>query len=448
MGKYFGTDGFRGEANVNLTYDHAVKIGRFLGWYYGKRLDKKAKIVIGKDTRRSSYMFEYALCAGLTASGADAYIMHVTTTPSVSYIARTEDFDCGIMISASHNPYYDNGIKLVNDHGEKMDEETILKVEEYIDGKVEVPVALRDEIGRTVDYAEGRNRYIGYLISMSKYSFKGKRVGLDVANGAAWAIAKSVFDALGAKTYVMNNNPDGYNINTDCGSTHIEHLQKFVVENNLDVGFAYDGDADRCLCVDEKGNVITGDHILYIYGLYMKERGKLLNNTIVTTVMSNFGLYKALDKVGIDYEKTKVGDKYVYENMVTNGHRIGGEQSGHIIFTKYATTGDGILTSLKMMEVLLAKEKPMSELAAPVVFYPQVLKNVRVKSKPEAQNDPDVQAAVSKVADELGDTGRILVRESGTEPVIRVMVEAESDEICEKLVDSVIEVIKAKGHIA
>ena len=448
MGKYFGTDGFRGEANVNLTYDHAVKIGRFLGWYYGKRLNKKAKIVIGKDTRRSSYMFEYALCAGLTASGADAYIMHVTTTPSVSYIARTEDFDCGIMISASHNPYYDNGIKLVNDHGEKMDEETILKVEEYIDGKVEVPVALRDEIGRTVDYAEGRNRYIGYLISMSKYSFKGKRVGLDVANGAAWSIAKSVFDALGAKTYVMNNTPDGYNINTDCGSTHIEHLQKFVVENNLDVGFAYDGDADRCLCVDEKGNVITGDHILYIYGLYMKERGKLLNNTIVTTVMSNFGLYKALDKVGIDYEKTKVGDKYVYENMVTNGHRIGGEQSGHIIFTKYATTGDGILTSLKMMEVLLAKEKPMSELAAPVVFYPQVLKNVRVKSKPEAQNDPDVQAAVSKVAEELGDTGRILVRESGTEPVIRVMVEAESDEICEKLVDSVIEVIKAKGHIA
>ncbi|MBE6109998.1 MAG: phosphoglucosamine mutase [Erysipelotrichaceae bacterium] len=448
MGKYFGTDGFRGEANVNLTYDHAVKIGRFLGWYYGKRLGKKAKIVIGKDTRRSSYMFEYALCAGLTASGADAYIMHVTTTPSVSYIARTEDFDCGIMISASHNPFYDNGIKLVNDHGEKMDEETILKVEEYLDGKVEVPVALRDEIGRTVDYAEGRNRYIGYLISMSKYSFKGKRVGLDVANGAAWAIAKSVFDALGAKTYVMNNTPDGYNINTDCGSTHIEHLQKFVVENNLDVGFAYDGDADRCLCVDEKGNVITGDHILYIYGLYMKERGKLLNNTIVTTVMSNFGLYKALDKVGIDYEKTKVGDKYVYENMVTNGHRIGGEQSGHIIFTKYATTGDGILTSLKMMEVLLAKEKPMSELAAPVVFYPQVLKNVRVKSKPEAQNDPDVQAAVSKVAEELGDTGRILVRESGTEPVIRVMVEAESDEICEKLVDSVIEVIKAKGHIA
>jgi phosphoglucosamine mutase len=448
MGKYFGTDGFRGEANKVLNYEHAIQIGRFLGWYYGKRLEKKAKIVIGKDTRRSSYMFEYALCTGLMASGADAYIMHVTTTPSVAYITRVDDFDCGIMISASHNPYYDNGIKLLNSKGEKMDEETILQVEDYIDGKLEVPVASGHDIGRTVDYVAGRNRYIGYLISMSKFSFKDVRVGLDVANGAAWSIAKGVFDALGAKTYVMNAEPDGYNINTDCGSTHIEHLQKFVVEKGLDVGFAYDGDADRCLCVDEKGNVITGDHILYIYGLYMKERDKLLNNTIVTTVMSNFGLYKALDKVGINYEKTKVGDKYVYENMVQNGHRIGGEQSGHIIFTKYATTGDGILTSLKMMEVLLAKGKPLSELAAPVVFYPQVLKNVRVTSKPEAQNDPDVQAQVEKVAEELGDDGRILVRESGTEPVIRVMVEAGSNELCEELVDSVIDVIKKKGHLA
>ena len=448
MGKYFGTDGFRGEANQNLTFEHAVKIGRYLGWYYGARLGKKAKVVIGKDTRRSSYMFEYALCTGLMASGADAYIMHVTTTPSVSYIARVDDFDCGIMISASHNPFYDNGIKLLNGNGEKMDEETILKVEDFIDGKTTVPTATRQEIGRTVDYVAGRNRYIGYLIGMSKFSFKGVKVGLDVANGAAWSIARGVFDALGAKTYVMNDHPDGCNINTDCGSTHIEHLQKFVVENRLDIGFAYDGDADRCLCVDEKGNVVTGDHILYIYGLYMKERGKLENNKVVTTVMSNFGLYKALDKVGIEYDKTKVGDKYVYENMVQTGNRIGGEQSGHIIFTKYATTGDGILTSLKMMEVMLAKEKPMSELAAPVVFYPQVLKNVRVKSKPEAQNDPDVQAAVKKVADALGDTGRILVRESGTEPVIRVMVEAESDAICEKHVDSVIDVIRAKGHLA
>ena len=447
MGKYFGTDGFRGEANKDLTFEHAVKIGRFLGWYYGASRNRKAKVVIGKDTRRSSYMFEYALCTGLMASGADAYIMHVTTTPSVAYITRVDDFDCGIMISASHNPYYDNGIKLLNTNGEKMEEETILEVEKYLDGEVEIPIAGRQDIGRTVDYVAGRNRYIGYLISHSKYSFKGVKVGLDAANGAAWAIAKAVFDALGAKTYVISAEPDGYNINADCGSTHIEHLQKYVVDNGLDIGFAFDGDADRCLAVDEKGQVVTGDHILYIYGLYMKERGKLIKNKVVTTVMSNFGLYKALDKVGIEYEKTKVGDKYVYECMARNGYRIGGEQSGHIIFTKYATTGDGILTSLKLMEVMLAKEKPMSELAAPVVFYPQVLKNVRVKSKPEAQNDPDVRSAVEKAAEALGDRGRILVRESGTEPVIRVMVEADTMEICEGFVDGVIDVIEAKGHL-
>lgn len=446
MGKYFGTDGFRGEANKNLTYEHAIKIGRFLGWYYGEKVGKKAKIVIGKDTRRSSYMFEYALCTGLMASGADAYIMHVTTTPSVAYITKVDDFDCGIMISASHNPFYDNGIKLFNGNGEKMPEDIILEVEDYIDGKIEIPLATRN-VGCTVDYVSGRNRYIGYIISLSRFSFKDVKVGIDAANGASWSIAKGVFDALGAKTYVINAEPDGYNINTDCGSTHIEHLQKFVVDNGLDVGFAFDGDADRCLCVDEKGNVLTGDHIIYIYGLYMKERDILANNKVVTTVMSNFGLYKALDKVGIEYDKTKVGDKYVYENMVQTGNRIGGEQSGHIIFTKYATTGDGILTSIKMMEVMLAKKKKMSELAAPVVFYPQVLKNVRVKSKPDAQNDPDVQAAVEKVARELGSDGRILVRESGTEPVIRVMVEAGTNEICEKYVDSVIEVIKAKGHL-
>ena len=447
MGKYFGTDGFRGEANNNLTFEHAVKIGRFLGWYFGAKEGKKAKVVIGKDTRRSSYMFEYALCTGLMASGADAYIMHVTTTPSVAYITRIDDFDCGIMISASHNPYYDNGIKLLNSKGEKMEEETLLKVEEYIDDKLEIPVAHKNEIGRTVDYVAGRNRYIGYLISMGKYSFKDVKVGLDVSNGAAWQIAKGVFDALGAKTYVINDNPDGFNINTDCGSTHIEHLQKFVVDNGLDVGFAYDGDADRCLAVDEKGNVVTGDHIIYMYGCYMKERGKLINNKVVATIMSNFGLFKALDKVGIEYDKTSVGDKYVYENMVTTGNRIGGEESGHIIFSKYATTGDGILTSLKLMEVMLAKEKPMSELAAPMVMYPQVLKNVKVKSKPDAKNDPDVQNEVSKVSEALGENGRILLRESGTEPVIRVMVEAGSTEECEKYVDRVIDVIRAKGHI-
>ena len=449
MGKYFGTDGFRGEANKNLTAEHAYKIGRFLGWYYGRNKEEgeKCKIVIGKDTRLSSYMFEYALVSGLTASGAEAYLLHVTTTPSVSYVARTEDFDCGIMISASHNPYYDNGIKLINSNGEKMDEETILKIEAYIDGlSGEIPFATRENIGRTVDYAMGRNRYIGYLISLATRSYKNKKVGLDCANGSAWMIAKSVFDALGAKTYVINNEPDGTNINTNCGSTHIEGLQKLVKEKGLDVGFAFDGDADRCLCVDENGNVVNGDMIIYIYGCYLKERGKLAGNKVVPTVISNFGLYKALDEARIEYEKTAVGDKYVYENMSANGYRVGGEQSGHIIFRKYATTGDGILTAIKMMEVMLEKKKTLAELAAPVPVYPQVLKNIRVTDKAAAQNDPDVQAAVKAVGEKLGADGRILVRESGTEPVVRVMVEAGEEALCEKYVDEVIDVIVKKGY--
>ena len=461
MGRYFGTDGFRGEANENLTADHAYKVGRFLGWYYGelkrqKGDDTPAKIVIGKDTRRSSYMFEYSIVGGLTASGADAYLLHVTTTPSVAYIARVDEFDCGIMISASHNPYYDNGIKLINGNGEKMDEETISLVEDYIDGKLEVfgqkweevPFAHREHIGCTVDYISGRNRYVGYLISLGMYSFRGIKVGLDCANGSSWNIARSVFDALGAKTYVINASPDGTNINMNAGSTHIEGLCRYVVENGLDVGFAYDGDADRCLCVDEKGNVISGDHILYIYGAYMKERGKLLNNTVVTTVMSNFGLYKAFDELGIGYAKTAVGDKYVYEYMTKNSCRIGGEQSGHIIFSKYASTGDGILTSLKMMEVMMAKKKKMSELAEPLKIYPQVLENIRVTDKKAAQQDSDVQAAVKAVAQELGESGRILVRESGTEPLVRVMVEASDEDICRRYVDSVINVIRSKGYEA
>ena len=448
MGKYFGTDGFRGEANVTLTVDHAFKVGRFLGWYYGKNHENgKAKIVIGKDTRRSSYMFEYSLVAGLTASGADAYLLHVTTTPSVSYVARTEDFDCGIMISASHNPFYDNGIKLINAAGEKMKEDVIAEIEKYLDGEFgEIPYATRENIGCTVDYTAGRNRYMGYLMSLAIYSFKGIRVGLDASNGSAWTLAKAVFDALGAKTDVINAAPDGTNINANCGSTHIEGLQDLVRREHLDVGFAFDGDADRCLCVDEKGEVITGDHILYIYGCYMKDRDKLVGNKVVTTVMSNFGLYKAFDAVGIEYEKTKVGDKYVYECMSENGYRIGGEQSGHIIFSKYATTGDGIITALKMMEVMLAKKKTLSELAAPLVIYPQVLKNIRVTDKTQAQDDADVKAAVEAVANALGADGRILVRESGTEPVVRVMVEAGSTQECEKYVDQVIEVIKSKGY--
>ena len=459
MGKYFGTDGFRGEANCTLTADHAYKVGRFLGWYYTqlKRRsgsDEPARIVIGKDTRRSSYMFEYSLVGGLVASGADAYLLHVTTTPSVAYVVRTDSFDCGIMISASHNPYYDNGIKLINGSGEKMDESVIRLVEAYLDGDLfafdrhwdELPLARREQIGRTVDYVAGRNRYVGYLISLGIYSFKGKKIGLDCANGSSWNIAKSVFDALGAKTYVMGVEPDGFNINANVGSTHIEGLQKFVVDNGLDVGFAYDGDADRCLCVDEKGNVVTGDHILYVCGKYMKEKGMLPGNTVVTTVMSNFGLYKAFDELGIEYAKTKVGDKYVYEHMMMNNNRLGGEQSGHIIFSKHASTGDGILTSLMIMEVMLAKKKTLSQLCEGFTFYPQVLKNVRVANKANAQNDEDVQAAVAEVAAKLGDTGRILVRESGTEPVIRVMVEAENKETCEELVDSVIDVIRRKGH--
>ena len=460
MGKYFGTDSFRGEANNNLTADHAYKIGRFLGWYYGELKRQKGeespvRIVIGKDTRRSSYMFEYTLVGGLVASGADAYLLHVTTTPSVAYVARVDEFDCGIMISASHNPYYDNGIKLINGNGEKMEEETIALVEAYLDGNLEVfgqkyeeiPFAHTSEIGRTVDYVSGRNRYIGYLISLGIYSFKGVKVGLDCANGSAWNVAKSVFDALGAKTYVINAEPNGTNINNNAGSTHIEGLQKFVVEKGLDVGFAYDGDADRCLCVDEKGHLVDGDAILYIYGKYMKERGKLENNTVVTTVMSNFGLYKAFDEAGIGYAKTAVGDKYVYEYMMKNNCILGGEQSGHIIFSKYASTGDGILTSLKMMQAMLGKKKKMSELMEDLTIYPQVLENVRVTDKKAAQDDADVQAAVQAVTDALGDTGRILVRESGTEPVLRVMVEAETEEICRQYVDQVVRVVKEKGYV-
>ena len=459
MGRYFGTDGFRGEANVDLTADHAHRVGRFLGWYYGE-LKRRAgdetpvRVVIGKDTRRSSYMFEYALASGLVASGADAYLLHVTTTPSVSYVARTEGFDCGIMISASHNPFYDNGIKLIDRSGEKMDEATIALIEDYLDGQLHVfdtdwpqlPLAHREQIGRTVDWSAGRNRYVGYLISLGMFSFKGKKVGLDCANGSAWMIAKSVFDALGATTYVMGDEPDGFNINNGVGSTHIDALRRFVVEKGLDVGFAYDGDADRCLCVDEKGAVVTGDHILYVCGRHMKELGELPHNTVVTTVMSNFGLYRAFDRLGIRYAKTAVGDKYVYEYMSKNGCTLGGEQSGHIIFSKYASTGDGILTSLKLMEVMLERKQPMSKLTEGLTIYPQVLENVRVRDKLAARQDPAVQKAVDGVARRLGDTGRILVRESGTEPLLRVMVEAPDDALCRACVDEVVSVIKQSGH--
>ncbi len=455
MGRYFGTDGFRGQANGGLTAEHAFAVGRFLGWYFGvKRKTGSARILIGKDTRRSSYMFEYSLAAGITASGADAYLLHVTTTPSVAYVTRTEDFDCGVMISASHNPFYDNGLKLINCQGEKMDEDTISYIEDYLDGCLklfgaeytQLPFAMGEKIGRTVDHVSGRNRYVGYLISLARHSFKGLKVGLDCANGGAWSIAPAVFDALGAKTYVIHAEPDGCNINRACGSTHLEDLQKLVVEQGLDVGFAFDGDADRCLCVDAKGSVVNGDHILYILGKYMKERGQLDHNRVVTTVMSNFGLYKALEAQSMDYAKTQVGDKYVYEYMQEHGCRLGGEQSGHIIINKYATTGDGILTSLKLMEVMLAKKKSLEELCEGMEQYPQVLKNVPVSSKRETLEDPVVQEAIAEVEKELADCGRILVRESGTEPVIRVMVEAEKDELCRQYIDRVVETICAQGH--
>ena len=448
MGKYFGTDGFRGEANINLTVEHAYKVGRYIGWYFNQKSSSRAKIVIGKDTRRSSYMFENALVAGLTASGADAYMLYVTTTPSVAYVVRTEQFDCGIMISASHNPYYDNGIKLINAKGHKMEAEVENEIEAYIDGEIhEIPFATKKEIGRAKDYAAGRNHYIGYLISTATRSFKGVKVGLDCSNGSSFAIAENVFKALGAETHVINNEPDGTNINTNCGSTHIEVLQKYVVDNGLDIGFAYDGDADRCLAVDDDGKVIDGDHILYLCGKYLKEQGKLKDDTVVTTVMSNMGLYKAFDKLGIHYEQTAVGDKYVCENMMANGYVIGGEQSGHIIFKEHAVTGDGILTSLMIMEAWLHYGKPMSMLTGDLVIYPQLLENVKVKDKVAAREDEDVQKAAKEVTESLGDAGRRLLRESGTEPLIRVMVEAETDEMCRENVDKIVKVLHEKGHV-
>lgn len=448
MGKYFGTDGFRGEANVDLTVEHAYKVGRYLGYYYGKQHeDGKAHVVIGKDTRLSSYMFEYSLVAGLTASGADVYLMHVTPTPSVSYIVRTGDFDCGIMISASHNPYYDNGIKVINGQGYKLEAAIENEIEQYIDGELgEIPFAKKDSIGKTTDYTMGRNRYIGYLLTIPTRPFKGMRIGLDCANGASYLVAKSVYDALGAKTYVINNEPNGTNINTDCGSTHIEKLQAFVKEKGLDVGFAFDGDADRCLAVDDKGEIVDGDKILYVCGRYLEDKGELNNNTIVTTIMSNLGLYKALDKKGINYEKTAVGDKYVFENMMEHGHSIGGEQSGHIIFSKYATTGDGVLTSLMIMETILGRKVKLSELFHSLTIYPQLLVNVKVSSKDAVMNDADVVKLNDEIAAELGDDGRLLLRQSGTEPVIRVMVEAATDELCEKYVYKMVDLIKAKGY--
>ena len=453
MGKYFGTDGFRGEAGITLTSEHAYKIGRFLGWYYSDGGKRKVNVVVGKDTRRSSYMFEYSIVAGLTASGADVYMLHVTTTPSVSYVAVGDDFDCGVMISASHNPFYDNGIKLINSRGEKIDDDTIEKIEWYIDGEFEklglgdadIPFATGENVGKITDYSAGRNRYIGYLISLSRYSFKDFKVGLDCANGSAWMIAKSVFEALGAKVYALGITPDGVNINNGVGSTHIEHLAEFVKEKELDIGFAFDGDADRCIAVDEKGQVINGDHILYILAKELKSRGQLENNTVVTTIMSNMGLYLALEKEGISHVATKVGDRYVYENMQETGNCLGGEQSGHIIIRKFATTGDGILTAIKVMEAVVGSKLPLSKLAEDVKMLPQVMKNVKVADKSAVMNNAAVIAETEAVSSYLDGRGRVLLRPSGTEPLIRVMVEAESEDVCVECIDRIVDVMKSEG---
>ena len=450
MGKYFGTDGFRGKAGAELNSGHAFKIGRYLGWFYGKNHenDERAKIVIGKDTRRSSYTLENALAAGITASGADAYLLHVTTTPSVSFITRDEGFDCGIMVSASHNPFFDNGIKLMNGEGEKMDESVEKEIEAYIDSAEDyIPYAQDDKIGKTEEFYCGRNPYIGYLSEQAEKSFENCRVGLDCSNGSAWMIARAVFDALGAKSQVINNQPNGLNVNLNCGSTHIEGLQKFVVDNMLDVGFAFDGDADRCLAVDEKGNVVNGDKIIYICGKYLKEHNRLPGNKVVVTVMSNFGLFKALDVAGIGYEKTKVGDKYVYENMKANDYVLGGEQSGHIIFSKRAHTGDGILTAIMLMNVMIKTQLPLSILAQNCEMYPQVLKNVVVDDKEATLADAAVQKAVDECTEKLGTTGRVLLRASGTEPVLRVMAEAGTDEEAGENVDHIIAAMAQSGHL-
>ena len=439
--KYFGTDGFRGRANEGLNVEHAFKIGRFIGWYYGARVGRKARIVLGKDTRRSSYMFESSLVAGLVASGADAYLLHVIPTPGVCYEVVDGGFDCGIMVSASHNPYTDNGIKLVDAGGAKMDEEVLLQVEDFIDGKVEVPLATGDEIGCTVDYMQGRNRYIAHLIASANFSLQGVRVGLDCANGAASSVAKPVFDALGADVYVINNAPTGLNINVDSGSTHIQGLQHYVVRNHLDVGFAYDGDADRCLAVDENGHVIDGDLILYVCGTYLAKCGRLAQDTVVPTVMSNYGLFRAFDEAGLNYETTQVGDRFVYACMREHGYSLGGEQSGHIIFGELETAGDGIMTSLRVMEAMRSERESLATLARPVSLYPQHLENVRVTDRDAAMADPALTEATKRAEELLAGNGRVLVRPSGTEPLVRVLAEAPDEKLCRQAADVVAEAL-------
>ncbi len=458
--KYFGTDGFRGEANLDLTSMQAYKVGRFLGWYYSSPLSGcqvsgyRPRIVIGKDTRRSSYMLEYSVVAGITASGADAYMLHVTTTPSVSFVTRQDEFDCGIMITASHNPFYDNGIKVINKYGEKLDDKTTELIEAYLNGNLgelgiygdDLPLARRERVGCIVDYVSGRNRYIGYLISIASHSYRDLKIGLDCANGASWMIAKAVFDALGAQTVLIGNQPDGLNVNNGCGSTHIDKLAALVKEQHLDVGFAFDGDADRCLAVDENGKIVDGDCIMYILAQRLKSRSVLNDNTVVATVMSNSGFISSLTKAGINCVQTKVGDRFVYECMQNHNYTLGGEQSGHIILKKYATTGDGLLTAIMITEEMRDRKSTLSALADPVTLYPQYLLNLRVKDKAAVMSDADVLNATAEVEKMIDGKGRALLRESGTEPLIRVMIESETDELCHAYAEQIASVIRAKGH--
>ena len=460
--KYFGTDGFRGEANVNLTSMQAYKVGRFLGWYYSSSLSGctkpgyRPRIVIGKDTRRSSYMLEYSIVAGITASGADAYMLHVTTTPSISYVTRQDEFDCGIMITASHNPFYDNGIKVINKYGEKLDDETTALIEAYIDGDLSVlgvqdkdlPLARRDRIGQIIDHVSGRNRYVGYLISVASNSYKNLRIGLDCANGASWMIAKAVFDALGAQTVIIGAQPDGLNVNNGCGSTHIEKLCELVKEHHLDVGFAFDGDCDRCIAVDENGNIVDGDGMMYVLANRLKNKGMLNDNTVVATIMSNSGFFASLKNKGIECIQTKVGDRFVYEEMQNNNYSIGGEISGHIILKKYATTGDGILTAIMIAEEMCDRKLSLSNLLEGLMLYPQHVVNVRVKDKEAVMNDADVKNELIEVEKLIDGNGRALIRQSGTEPVIRIMIEAVTQELCEEYAKRIANVIRNSGHCA
>lgn len=440
--KYFGTDGFRGRANEELTAEHAFRIGRFLGCAAS---GGKGRVLIGKDTRRSSYMLEYALAAGVASSGADAYLLHVTTTASVSYLVRAEGFGFGVMISASHNPFEDNGIKLFSERGEKCTDDFLLRVEAYLDGEGELPLAVGGAIGRTVDYVAGRSRYVSYLLSLAGGSFRGFRVGLDCANGSASSLARAVFDALGAEVHAIGVSPDGCNINEGCGSTHPEALCALVRKDRLDLGFAFDGDADRCIAADGEGNVVDGDGILYLAARALKRRGEA-ETGVVLTPMSGLGLVRSLEREHIPCFRADVGDRFVAEEMARRGCLLGGEPSGHIIFRKFAWTGDGILTALMVMEAVRKSKCPLSCLVEGLERFPRVERSVRVKQKRAVLESEDVRLAVKQAEERLAG-GRVFVRPSGTEPLIRILAEGEDQTACEEAAALIVRAVEAEGGV-